>query len=63
MQEISVMTSRTSVRPSARTDCRDGGGEARQPLGTGAFRAIFLGGKSLSSIAFGNQCFSGGKSY
>ena len=29
----------TSVhaRPTARTHCRDGGGEVRQPLGTGVF--------------------------
>ena len=51
MQEILVMR-------SARTDCKGGGGEAEQPLGT-----IFLSGKSRGSIAFGNPRFSGGKSY
>ena len=30
----------------ANTDCRGGGGEARQPLGTGVFGHFFLGGKS-----------------
>ena len=38
------MTSRTSVRPSTRTDCLGGSGEAGQPLGTGArvFRQFSL---------------------
>ena len=43
MQEILVMTSCTSVR----TDCRGGGGEAGQPLGTGVFGQFFLAGNRV----------------
>ena len=31
--------------------------------GDGGVQAIFLGGKSRGSVAFGNPRFSGGKSY
>ena len=62
MREILVMTSRTSVRPSAPTHCQGGGGKAGQPLGMGVFGHFFLVGKSRGSVAFGNPRFSGGKS-
>ena len=55
--EILVMTSRTSVR----ADCRGGGGEAGQPLGTGVFGQFSLPGKG--SVASGNPHFSCGKLY
>ena len=54
MRKILVMTS-----AYARTDCRGGDWEAGSLWG----RAIFLGGKSRGSVAFGNRHFSGGKSY
>ena len=53
MREILVMTSRTS----ARTDCRGGGGEAEEPLGTGVFGQFSLEGKSCGIVAFGNPKF------
>ena len=62
--EILVMTS-ASARPLVRTDCRGEGGEAGgQSLDLdGNVRAIFLGGKSRGSVAFGKPRFSGGKAY
>ena len=63
MREILVMTSHTSVRSSACTDCRGGGGEVGQPLGTGVFEQFSLARNRMAALKFGNPCFSGGKSY
>ena len=46
MREILVVTSRTS----ARTDCRGGGGEAGQPLGTGVFGQLSLAGNRVAAL-------------
>ena len=45
MQEISVMTSCTSDH----TDCRGGGGEAGQILGTGVFGQFSLAGNRVAA--------------
>ena len=37
-----------NVRPSARTDCRSGGGEAEEPLGTGMSRKFSLARNHIS---------------
>ena len=36
--------------PSARTDCRGGGGEAGEPLGTGVFRQFSLAGNQVAAL-------------
>ena len=58
MREILVKTSRRS----ARTDCRGGGGEVGQPLGTGVFWQFSLAGDHVPRC-ISNPRFSGGKSY
>ena len=45
VQEILVMTSCTSDR----TDCRGGGGEAGQPLGTGVFGQFSFAGNRVAT--------------
>ena len=40
----------TYIRPSARTDCRGGGGETRQPLGTGVFGQFSLTGNRVPAL-------------
>ena len=60
MQEILVVTSRTSVRPSARTNRRGGGGEAGQPLGTGVCN--FPGREIAWQRCIWKPTFFGGKS-
>ena len=50
MRNVLVMTSRTYVRPSARTDCRGGGGEAGQPLGRGVFEQFSLAGNRVTAL-------------
>ena len=57
MQAILVRTSYTPVHLSGWS----WGG--RRASGDGSVPAIFLGGKSHGSIAFGHPPFSGGKSY
>ena len=42
MREILVMTSRT--------DCRGGGGQAGQPLGTGVFGQFSLAGNRVAAL-------------
>ena len=60
MQEIWVMTSRTSVRPSARRDCRGGGGEAGQPLGAGVFGQFSLVGNRVAALHLASLVFLAG---
>ena len=57
MREILVITSRTCVCPSARTDCRGGGGEAGQPLGTGMFRQFSLAGNRVVALHLATRVF------
>ena len=61
MQEILVMTSRTSARPPVETLGVEVG--RQESPWDGSVRAIFLAEKSRSSVAFGNPRFSGKKSY
>ena len=56
MGEILVMTSAFARQ------CRLSGCGSKTAPGDGSVRAIFLGGKSRGSVAFGNPRFSGGKS-
>ena len=45
----------------ARTDCRDGGVEERQPLGKEVFGQVSLVGNRMASVAFAKPRFSGRK--
>ena len=60
MREIGVMTSRTSVLPSARTDCRGGCGETGQPLGTGVFGQFSLAGNRVAVLHLATRVFLAG---
>ena len=53
MREILVMTSHTS----AHTDCRGGGGEARQPLGRGVFGQFSLAGNCAAALHLPTHVF------
>ena len=49
-----------TVRPSARTDCRSGGGEAEQPLGTGMFEQFSLAGNRAAAFHSATRVFLAG---
>ena len=57
MREILVTMSRTSVCPSARTDCWGGGGEAVEPLGTGVFGQFSLTGNHVAALHLATHVF------
>ena len=65
MRESLVMTALTSVRPYVRPPIQTVGVEVGRQDSlwerARSVRAIFLGGKSRGSVAFGNPRFSGGK--
>ena len=51
----------TYVRPpSARTDCRGGGGEAGEPLGTGVFGQFSLEGNRVAALHLATRVFLAG---
>ena len=50
-------------RTPARTDCRRGGREAGQPLGTGVFGQFSLAGNRVAALHLATRLFSGGKSH
>ena len=48
----------TYVRsPSARTDCRSGGGEEGEPLGTGVFGQFSLAGNGVQALRLATRVF------
>ena len=50
----------TSRNPSARTDCRGGGREAEQPLGTGVFGQFSLAGNLVAALHLETRVFLAG---
>ena len=48
------------ARPSAHTDCRGGGGEAGQPLGTGVFGPFSLAGNRVAALHLATRVFLAG---
>ena len=60
MREILVMSSCTSVGPSAHTDCLGGGGEAGQPLGMGVFGKFSLAGNRVAALHLATRVFLAG---
>ena len=50
----------TYVNPSAPTDCRRGGGEAGQPLGTGVFGQFSLAGNRVAALHLATRVFLAG---
>ena len=51
---------RRHVRPSARTDCRAGGRETGQPLGTGVFGQFSLAGNRVAALHLATPVFLAG---
>ena len=59
MREILVMTSALARQPSC-IDCRGGGGEAGQPLGTGVFGQFSLAENRVAAVHLETRVFLSG---